>query len=384
MRRVLLAVTLLALSAVVACAQFYSAMPREGREKLAEDYYLAGSQYAASGDQEKAQSFQELAFIMYPGLDPKAIREAVQPTAAELLARSNIPVAGPPEADTTPGLIRSRLLRFIGSILTESPDATVQNVDGSVYFTDARFELSRADIHRQVQALFTQVSLRGIQPSRLYDLASLRVSPASPEVSAMGWGTVYVADIDARMDLSKVLPVWSSRQRFYLRDSGGSWLIFAVGSASPPRGWKPASRSLPVAAQTTPSAGQERSTIEAAFMDCVARFLQKDSDGALRYFAPRVRLERLGATVAREELGKAFKSYFESMSFGGLKTEDLVEPQSVFVVETDRFGDLSSGRRYVLTVKTRLDLAETIPFWTRFQEYYFTAVDGVWRIFAIF
>lgn len=386
MRRVLLAVTLLALSAVLACAQFYSAMPREERERLAEDYYLAGSQYSASGDPDKGQSFRDLAFLMYPGLDPKAIRDVEHPTAAELLARSNIPVAGPPEADTTPGLIRSRLLRFIGSVLTESPDATVQNADGSVYFTDVRFELSRADIHRQLVAFFSQVSLRGIQPSALYDLASLRVAPGSPEVSAMGWGTVYVADINARMDLSKTLPVWSSRQRFYLRESGGSWLIFAMGSALPPRGWKPAGLSLavPVTAPTSPSEAQERSTIEAAFMDCVARFLQKDSDGALRYFASRVRLERLDATVAREELGKAFRAYFDSMSFGGLKTDDLVEPQSVFVVESDRFGDLASGRRYVLTVKTRLDLAETIPFWTRFQEYYFTAVDGSWRIFAIF
>jgi hypothetical protein len=384
MRRVLLAVTLLALSAVLAFAQFYSGMPTEERQRLAEDYYLAGGQYTAAGDPEKGQSFQELAFVMYPGLDPKAIRETEHPSAAELLAKSNIPVAGPPEADTTPGLIRSRLLRLIGSVLTESADATVQNLDGSVYFTDARFELSRAEMHRQLLALFAQTSLHGIQPSALYDLASLSVSPASAEVSAMGWGPVYVADINARMDLSKVLPIWSTRQRFFLRDSGGSWLVFAMGNAAPPRGWKPAAMSVPVAAQTAPSAGQERSTIEAAFMDCVARFLQKDSDGALRYFAPRVRLERLGATVAREELGKAFKSYFESMSFGGLKTEELIEPQSVFVVESDRFGDLASGRRYVLTVKTRLDLAEAIPFWTKFQEYYFTAVDGSWRIFAIF
>jgi hypothetical protein len=38
----------------------------------------------------------------------------------------------------------------------------------------------------------------------------------------------------------------------------------------------------------------------------------------------------------------------------------------------------------LLTVQTRLDLADRIPFWTKFQEYYFALVDGAWRIYAIF
>jgi hypothetical protein len=384
MRRMLLAVALLVVSAGLACAQFYLSMPREEREILAEDYYLAARQYSTAGNQEKAQAFQELAFAMYPGLDPKAIRDVEQLSAAELLARSDISVAGPPEADTTSGLIRSRLLRFIGSVLTENAEAAARNLDGSVYFTDQRFELARPEIQRQAERYFAQVSLRGVQPSQLYDLASLRVAQASAELSSAGWGTVYTADIDSRMDLSRTIPVWTAHQRFYFRKVSGSWLIFALGSLAPPRGWTPASLAQSPVVEAAPVASLERENIQAAFMDCVARFLQKDSSGAIRHFAPKVRLERLGATVARDELGKAFDSYFATMDFKGLKTEDLVEPQSVFVVETDRFGELASGARYVLTVKTKLDLAQTIPFWTRFQEYYFTAVDGSWRIFAIF
>jgi hypothetical protein len=384
MRRMLLAGALLVTGAGLVCAQFYSSLPADGRAKLAEDYYLAGGQYVVAGDETKGREFQDFARLMYPALDPKAIVEIERPSAAELLAKSSIPVAAPREADTTPGLIRSRLLRLIGSILTESPDDAVQNLDGSVYFTDAGIEVSRDSARLELASLFSKVSLRGVQPSRLYALETLRVERGSADLSGRGWGTVYTADVDARMDLSKDLPVWAAHQRFLFRESaGGGWLVFAVGSAMPPVGWKPA----PLAAGAAPApagAAPSTSSIEASFLDCVARFLQKDAEGALRYFAPRVRIERLGATVAREELGKAFQSYFAAMSFGGLKTEDLVEPQSVFVAETDRFADLAAAPRYVLTVKTRVDLAETIPFWTRFQEYYFNSVEGSWRIFAIF
>ena len=43
-----------------------------------------------------------------------------------------------------------------------------------------------------------------------------------------------------------------------------------------------------------------------------------------------------------------------------------------------------SGPLYRLSVRTRMDLSEKIPFWTRFQEYYFSSDEGSWKIFAIF
>jgi len=61
-----------------------------------------------------------------------------------------------------------------------------------------------------------------------------------------------------------------------------------------------------------------------------------------------------------------------------------VDSKSIFVSASDRFPDQSSGEEYLLTVKTRLDLSDKIPFWTRFQDYYFAEEMGAWRIFAIF
>jgi hypothetical protein len=386
MRSFVLTVALLAACAAVASAQFYSSMSMDERAKLAEDYYLAGSQYLQAGIRDKGREFQELAFIMYPRLDPKSIRDLEQPQISELLARTTVSVAGPPEADAAPALVRSRLLRFAGSMLMQDTEAVLNCLDGSVYLTDMGREFTQAEAARAIEGLFATVSLRGIQPSRLYDLQSLRVEPASPELVARGWSGTYTAEIAAGMDLSRNLSIWTSRQRFYFRNSGGRWLIAAYGQALPPAGWRPKAPAGTASIARAPavSPAEERAAIEAAFLNCIARFMQKDADGAIMYFGPRVRLERLGATVSREELRNAFQSYFGSLDFGGLKTEDLVEPQSVFVVETERFPDLASGNRYLLTVQTRLDLAEKIPFWTKFQEYYFTAVEGSWRIFAIF
>jgi hypothetical protein len=389
MRKTGIAAVYLALAAALSSAQFYAGMDPQRREKLAEDYYLAGSQYLAAG-LDKGREFQELALQMDPALDPRTIAEPVQPSAAELLARTNVSVAGPREADTSAALIRTRLLRLIGAMLTEDATAAAANLDGSLYLTDyppgGGQAVSRAAAQRELDTFFGQVTLRGVLPSQLYRLDSLAVSAAPPGLVARGWADAYIADIDAAMDLSGSLPLWSGRQRFYFRPAEGTWLVFAFGLALPPTGWRPA--AVPGASaeppSVTPTSGEQRATIEASFLGCVARFLQKDAEGALRYFAPRVRLERLSTTVARDELGNAFRSYFGSMDFGGLATGDLVEPQSVFVVETERFPELASGRRYVLTVQTRLDLADRIPFWTRFQEYYFTLVEGTWRIYAIF
>lgn len=385
MQRWPVAALLLGFSAALASAQFYSSLDQAQRQRLAEDYYLAGSQYLAEG-LEKGRDFQELARIMYPQLDPRTIRDVAQPSAAELLARGDVAMVGPAEAGTAAGSIRGRLLRFISAVLTEDADALYDSLDGSLYLTDYRggTEIGRAAAREQMAALFRTVNLAGVAPSRLYRLETLTVSRATPELVARGFADTWTADIDAAMDLSGSLPVWSMHQRFYFRQNGGSWLIFAVGTSLPPSGWKPAPIGAATAETAVTDTARERATVESSFLSCVARFLQKDRDGAVRYFAPRVRIERLGATVARADLGTAFQSYFGTMDFGGLKTEELVEPQSVFVVETDRFPELATGRRYLLTVETRLDLAARIPFWTKFQEYYFAQIDGAWKIYAIF
>ena len=105
---------------------------------------------------------------------------------------------------------------------------------------------------------------------------------------------------------------------------------------------------------------------------------------AARYFADEVRIIRLDTTLTREEIAETFMGYFEEADFSGVSAGDVVDAESMFVSPTDRFPSQSRGDEYLLTVKTRLDLSDKIPFWTRFQDYYFAEERGAWKIFAIF
>jgi hypothetical protein len=107
-------------------------------------------------------------------------------------------------------------------------------------------------------------------------------------------------------------------------------------------------------------------------------------DTAAGYFADEVRIIRLDTTLTRREIAETFMGYFEGADFTGVSGDQVVDPQSIFVSPSDRFPAQSPGEEYLLTVKTRLDLSDTIPFWTRFQDYYFAEEGGDWKIFAIF
>jgi len=83
-------------------------------------------------------------------------------------------------------------------------------------------------------------------------------------------------------------------------------------------------------------------------------------------------------------MAATFEGYFEDSDFSGLEPESVVDTASIAVEPSERFAGERSGPLYLLSVKTRLDLSDKIPFWTRFQEYYFSAEEGGWKIFAIF
>ena len=76
--------------------------------------------------------------------------------------------------------------------------------------------------------------------------------------------------------------------------------------------------------------------------------------------------------------------YFDTLDFTGITTDSLIYPDSIFLVRSFKFKNQLALPVYLLTVKTKIDLSGKIPFWTRYQEYYFTKDEGIWKIFAIF
>lgn len=381
MKKLLPLLVLLVFVATGLWAQFYTALPRDVRKSLAEAYYLVGKQYEQKGDTQKARDFQDMARNIDPGLDPANIQIRDLPTAAALILEGKARLAAIPRTreEATQELLKSKFLRLVSAFLSKDTAGMLELMDGSVYFGDLGVELTQTQIEQQLSGFFAGTALTGLAPSQVYDLNSLSVTPVRTP-----WGETYAIQVRAKMDFSKQVAFWSTQQKYLMHQSAGRWLLFSVGQKLPPSNWrpKPAPRIARQAAPGLQSGPQPE--IKAALLACLDAFLDKDVDTASRYFANEVKILRLNTTLTRGEIAETFQGYFDNADFSAVSGEDIVDSKSIFVSVSDRFPDQSRGEEYLLTVKTRLDLSEKIPFWTRFQDYYFAEEMGAWRIFAIF
>ena len=381
MKKLLPLLTLLVFVAAGLWAQFYTTLPRDVRKNLAEAYYLVGRQYEQKGDTQKARDFQDMAYNIDPGLDPANIQIQDLRSAAALILEGKAKLAAVPRTreEATQELLKSKFLRLVSAFLSKDTTGMLELMDGSLYFSDLGVEMTQAQIEEQLNSFFAGTDLSGLAPSEVYDLNSLGVTPVTTP-----WGETYAIQIRAKMDFSKQVAFWSTQQKYLMHQSTGRWLLFSVGQKLPPANWrpKPAPRFTPQAASGLESGPQPE--IKAALLACLDAFMDKDVDSASRYFANEVTIIRLNTTLSRGEIAETFQGYFDDADFSAVSGEDIVDPKSIFVSPSDRFPDQSRGEEYLLTVKTRLDLSDTIPFWTRFQDYYFAEEMGAWRIFAIF
>lgn len=381
MKRCLLLLVILFVAANGLWAQFYANLSADERKEMGESYYLVSRQYAEQGEAGKARDFEEMAYRIYPQLDPAKIQVRDLPDAAALILAGRARLAGAPQAraQATQELIKGRFLRWISALLREDAPAMLALMDGSVYFTDLNVELTQAQIESQLEAFFAATDLSGLAPSEVWDLRSLTVSPVSGP-----WGETYALRVRALRDFSKQVPFWSTDQQYLVRQYRGQWLIFSIGGRLPPGAWTPKTPPVP-RVSPAPTAGPQP-TIKAALLACLDKFLKKQVDEAALHFAREVEIIRLDTSLTREEIAATFEGYFEGSDFTGVAAQDVLDADSIFVESTDRYAE--KGEVYLLTVKTRLDLSDRIPFWTRFQDYYFAregeAAAGAWRIFAIF
>ena len=384
MKKSISLLVLLVFVAASLSAQFYTTLPREQRRELAEAYYLVGKQYEQNGQTQKARDFEQMAYNIFPGLDPSNIQLRDLPSAAALILEGKAKLAAAPleREEAIKELLKSKFLRLVSAFLSKDTAAMLKLMDGSVYLTDPGIELTQAQIESQLDSFFKDTDLFGLAPSHVFELNSLEVAPLSS--AAAGWGQTYAIRIRAKMDFSKQVVFWREQQQYLMHQVKGQWLLFSVGQKLPPSGWTP--KPVPAARKTAAvslKAGPQKD-IERALLACLEAFLAKDVDTASRYFADEVIVIRLDTTLTREEIAATFQGYFEGADFSGVSASDVVDEDSIFVSPSEEFEEEIAGAVYLLTVKTRLDLSGTIPFWTRFQDYYFTEQGGAWRIFAIF
>ncbi len=359
--------------------QFYDQLPQEKRHELAEAYWLVGKQYIETGKEPKGRAFQQMAFLIDPQLDPSQIKPEDVATAEELIARRAPIVMVEPVEE----LLRSRFMRLVGSFLASDTASVLELLDGSIAVDGV--EVTQPQVREELGRFFADRSLRGLAPSEVYDLGSLGFT-RNPPGSSPRWDETYRLSVRARRDFSATIGFWRQRQDFYIHRRGGEWLFMAIGSMPParwvPREAGPADRAAEAA--LLPGGSGEPQQVYAAFLECMEYFLQEDIRSAREYLYPQVKILRLNESISREEMIAAFQSYFNSKDFTGVSVRDLIDDGSIFVEPTDRFREEVGAPVYQLSVKTRLDLSDRIPFWTRFQEYFFTRQDDSWKIFAIF
>jgi len=381
MKKLLPLLVLLVLVATGLWAQFYTTLPREERKTLAEAYYLVGQQYEQKGENQKARDFKDMARNIDPGLDPANIQLQDLPSAAALILEGKAKLAAVPRtrAEATQELLKSKFLRWVSAFLSKDTAGMLELMEGSVYFGDLGSELTQSQIESELNGFFSSADLSGLAPSEVYDLGSLNVTPVTGP-----WGETYAIQVRAKMDFSGQVIFWTQAQKYLMHQSKGNWLLFAIGQKLPPASWNPKAAPRVTRPATAELEAGPYTEIEDALLACLDAFLDKDVNTAARYFADEVRIIRLDTTLTREEIAQTFMGYFEGADFSGVSGSDVVDAGSIFVSPSDRFPAQSSGEEYLLTVKTRLDLSDTIPFWTRFQDYYFAEEMGGWKIFAIF
>lgn len=379
MKRMLWLFVVILLAAGSVWGQFYLRLTDGERRSLAEAYYLVGRRYAEQGQKEKALEFEQMAYNIWPALDPKAIRLESEPGAAALILAGRAAAAEDPAP-----LLRSRFLRLAAAFLLEDAGAMLEHMDGSVYFTRLGRELGQEAMRGELERFFARTDLAGgLAPSQVYELDSLEVARV-PQASA-SWGEVYAVRLRARMDFSGQVAFWEQRQQYLYHRRDGRWLLFSVGSGLPPSSWAPQAppEAARPAARPAEAAGPAQA-IRDAFLTSLNYFLAKNPDRAVQYFTREILILRLNASLTREEMAETFKGYFEGSDFRGVTADHLVDAGSIAVEPSERFADRIRGPVYLLSVKTKLDLSDRIPFWTRFQEYYFNLAEGAWKIFAIF
>jgi hypothetical protein len=381
MKKLLPLLVLLVFAATGLWAQFYTTLPREERKTLAEAYYLVGQQYEKDGNNQKARDFKDMAFNIDPGLDPANIKLQDLPSAAALILEGKAKLAAMPRTieEANRELMKSKFLRWVSAFLSEDTASMLELMDGSVYFGDLGTELTQSQIQSDLDSFFASTDLSGLVPSEVYDLNSLSVSTVTGP-----WGETYAIQVRAKKDFSDQVAFWTQNQKYLMHKSKGTWRMFAIGQKLPPTSWRPKAAPQVTRPTSKELAAVPDEEIKNALLACLDAFLAKDVATAAGYFADEVRIIRLDTTLTREEIAETFMGYFEGSDFSGVSAADVVDKDSIFVSPSDRFPSQSRGQEYLLTVKTRLDLSGTIPFWTRFQDYYFAEEKGAWKIFAIF
>jgi hypothetical protein len=378
--RIILSVVLLALASGLAWAQFWKGYSDAERQKVGEAYWLAGKQYAAIGKTEKGDEYMLIARSIFPGLDPAGIKDEALPSAAELLAQGRATAIGGGAESLPTAALSSFFLRFAAAIPQKDAAAVEGFLDGTVYLSGRESEVTPSEF----AGFFADAPAEDAAPSALYDLASIVIAREAP-AQLKAWGDAYTLTVDAARDLSGAVPIWSGHQQFFIHRTAAGWSIFAYGQAPPPLSWSPTpAGAAGSAAAPTPTEADKEKGVAETFTGMMSALLGKDADGVVARAGANVRFIRLRQSVTRDELKTSLQGIFDGADFKGAGAADVLDMGTLFVNAVASPVEGVTDGSYELNVQSREDLSSVIPFWSKYQKYYFAAQDGGWVMTAIF
>ncbi len=115
----------------------------------------------------------------------------------------------------------------MGAILKKDADGALSHMSDSISFLRLHQSVTKDELKTTLQGYFDKPGFGEAQLSDVLDPQSIFVQTADSPVDGVT-GTVYELNVKAKTDMSDSIPFWSDYQKYYFRQEGSDWLIFAI------------------------------------------------------------------------------------------------------------------------------------------------------------
>ncbi|MBN2739170.1 MAG: hypothetical protein JXR70_19485 [Spirochaetales bacterium] len=348
---------------------FYQDLTMGDRIKLAEAYYLVGTNYNQI-KKNSGNSYISMAYKIYPELDPKSISSDTS-SLPENIDPEKI-IADIREEETTRVMISYRFKRMVRAFLAKDMKSTMLFFDSAVYVSAEKKYYQNSEIESSVSASIKNAPFSLMEPENLYNLDAITIVKAPLSFQKI-YPKSYILKVTSNVNFGSAIPFWTQEQSFYYRSVNEKFLIFGIGDID----------NTEVIAEYAKSEGLNQD-IKAQLLEAMDAFLQKNPDKVSSYLADTIRIIPMETSISKAEAKLSFEGFFEQLNVdGSLKAQDIVTSQGIEVDHADvLYLDLPQGTREAkLTIKD--EYKDILPFWSSYTKYYFFPVQGVWKIIAI-
>ncbi len=113
------------------------------------------------------------------------------------------------------------------ALLAKDDDGALARMSDNIHFMRLRQTVTKAELKTTLQGYFEKPGFGESPLADVMDLDSVFVQPSSSPVEGVT-GTVYELNVKAKADMSSSIPFWSTYQKYFFVEEGGSWMIFAI------------------------------------------------------------------------------------------------------------------------------------------------------------